>query len=257
MRSPFSKPIARIYVSELRTSLDSTVVPIFTPDTAIEVGDVGSFDDGRFVRKASVKDRGLSFDIDENPVNAYEYASSGKVSFGPSAKIPNPMGGELLKAVVSFTKAKAVVVSFRGGVQQSVRDADAFSDGLMQLWYRKELRTDRVVVWSVRRATSGTVLVSEDGGNQVEVMADSALLGPAGITLAGLSVGVQFGAERKATWKMPPGDAPLVVWARILGLSKDQASVVDEFGFESDTRPGGPAIAPVAFTADDLIEELD
>ncbi len=252
----FSRPIARIYLNELRTSLDPSIVPVFSPDVALDVGDFCSFEDGRLVSRGNVADRGVVLHVAETPANAFEFASSGKVSLGPSITLPNPAGGELLKTVLSFTKARAVVASYQNGIERSVKDADAFAEQLMQLWYGKALRADRVVIWSVRRAAGGTVLVSEDDDNQVEILADSALLGPAGITLAGMSGGVTFGAERKATWKMSSGATALVVWARILKLSRDQAQVVDAFGFEASAGADVPAIKPVAFTTDDLLDLL-
>lgn len=252
----FSKPAARIYIEEVRASLDKKVVPVFSPDTALDVGDFCSFDDGQLLKRGSVTDRGMTLDVKEEPAAPFEFASSGKVSLSPSVTLPNPAGGELLKTVLSFTRSKAVVASYQAGVERFVRDSDAFGDELMALWYGKALRTDRVVVWSVKRATGGTVLVSEDGNNEVEIFADSALLGPAGITLAGLSAGVTFGAERKTTWRMSSKAKPLVVWARVLKLSRDQAQVVDAFGFEAPARADVSAIKPIPFTADDLLVAL-
>jgi hypothetical protein len=81
--------------------------------------------------------------------------------------------------------------------------------------------------------------------NQVDVMADSALLGPAGPTLAGLSVRVQFGAGQKATWKLSSSDVPLVVWARLFRLDDRHKAAVDAFGFESD-GPGGRPRSPAS-----------
>jgi hypothetical protein len=255
----FSKPIARIYVEELRTRLDPLVVPIFTPDTDIDVGDFGSFLDGRYVRRGNVADRGLRPDVDDEPISGFEFASAGKVRFGASAKVPNPLGGELFKAVIGFEKAKAVVASFKGGVERSARDADRFAEQLLELWYGRQLPTDRVVVWSVRRASGGTVVVSEEGNNEVEVLADSALLGPAGITLAGLAVGVTFGAERKATWKLTSDNGPLVSWARLVRLTPDQTRAVDAFGFDrspDELRSEVAGQAPASFTTDNLLEQL-
>ena len=257
--SLFSKPIAKIYIKELRTRLDSTVVPIFIPDTTIEVGDFGTFKDGQFVSWGNVSGRGVELDVKQSRVNAFEFASRDKVKIGQSAELPNPAGGKLLKTQLSFTKSQAVVASFQGGVECRVADADAFGQALMKLWYGTQLNQDRVVVWSLRRATGGTVLVSEDGNNQVDVMADSALLGPAGLTLAGLSVGVQFGAEQKATWKLSSSDVPLVVWARLFRLDDRHKAAVDAFGFESDRPRLQAEVAgqrPAAFTADDLLGYL-
>ena len=173
--------------------------------------------------------------------------------------VPNPVGGNLLKTQLSFTKSQAVVASFQGGVEYRVKDADAFGQTLMELWYGKKLNKDRVVVWSLRRANGGTVIVSEDGDNKVDVMADSALLGPVGLTLAGLSVGVQFGAEQKATWKLSSSDIPLAVWARLYRLDDRHQSAVDAFGFESDNprlQAEAAGQRPASFTADDLLGYL-
>jgi hypothetical protein len=251
----FSKSVAEIYLKELRTRLDRQIVPIFTPDTAIEVGDYGSFEDGQFVLRGNVaRDRGLQFSVRTESVSAFDFGSSGKVTLGPTVELPNPAGGTLLKSTIKFTKSRAVVVSFKEGSESKVDGADSFSDALAKLWASRELRVDRAVVWSVRLAQGGTVIVSEAGDNSVEVMADSALLGPAGLTIPNLSLGVSFGAEQQATWKLSAPDQPLVAWVRLLRLRRSR--VEDAFGFET-----GAAI-PVSvddiepYDADDLAAAL-
>jgi hypothetical protein len=255
----FRKPIAQIYVSEMRRRLDKLVVPIFPPDTTVDVGDFGSFEDGRFVRRGNLADRDVHLSVDENKHAGYNFASDGKFEISPSAKVPNPLGGELLEATLKFTRGKAVVASFRAGVDRAVADADAFADTLAELWASKKLRTDRAVVWSVRKATGGTIVVSKEGGNQVKLVADSALLGLAGITLAGLSAGVQFGAETGATWKMSDPKIELVLWARLYRLDSKTAQAVDAFAFE----PGSPELAaqaksikPTGMPTDDVLAQL-
>jgi hypothetical protein len=168
----FRKPIARIYVSEVRERMDPDVVPIFTPDTAIDVGDFGSFEEGRFVSKGNLVKRGVELDIIEDNHVGFEFASGGKVSIGPSVTAPNPAGGQLLQATLKFSKSRAVVAAFQGGVERKVSDADTFAETLAKLWASKELRTDRAVVWLVRRATGGTVVVSEEGDNEVQLIAN-------------------------------------------------------------------------------------
>lgn len=59
----------------------------------------------------------------------------------------------------------------------SVHDSDLYAKQLTDLWQAGQLRADRAVVWSVQRANSGTVLVAQDAGSQVEVMADAATEG--------------------------------------------------------------------------------
>jgi hypothetical protein len=251
----FRKPVAQIYVTEVRQRMDPLVIPIFSPDTAIDVGDFGSFEDGRFVRYGTLADRGVALEKDENPTNPFEFASSGKVSIGPSIKVPNPLGGELVSAKLKFEHSRAVIASFKGGFDRSIRDGDAFQDVLADLWASKRLRTDRAVVWSMRGAPGGTVVVSEDGDNELEVSADSALLGPAGITLGNLSLGVNFGAERHATWKMSEPTGKFVVWARLYKLDPRSQTAINAFRFE----PGGsrPNVRTVQYSSDELLDQLE
>lgn len=245
----FRKPVARVYIDELRKRMDPIVIPIFTPDIDLEVGDFGSFEDGRFVRRGNLADREIALDIREQEHDGFQFESSGKVHIGPTVT-----AGDLLEATVDFSKAKAVLASFQGGHERTVHDADAFGDTLGGLWARKQLKTNRAVVWSVRRATGGTIMVSESGGSQVKVMADPALLGGAAITLSGLSVGVDFGTERGSTWKMSTPSGNLVVWVRLLRLDPKTAQTVDGFAFE----PGAPVpnVKPVPVRTDDVLENL-
>jgi hypothetical protein len=254
----FSKPIAHVYIKELRARLDSLVVPVFTPDVTIEVGDFGSFEDGRFIRKGNLRDRNVAFECVENRVGGLDFASEGKVTISPGVTVPSPTGGTLVKATISFNQSRAVVVSFKGGEEVAVRDADAFGETLMRLWLGNELRRDRAVVWSLRRATGGTVLASEQGDNAVDVMADSALLGAAGITLPNLSLGVAFGNERKATWKLSEPELPMIVWIRLLRVGKQFAE--DTFHFEGDAGALERAAAqsrPDHVGVDEVLDQMD
>lgn len=254
----FSKPIASIYVKELRKRYDPLGVPVFTPDTNIEVGDYGSFEDGRFIVRGNVSSRGLTVDAKNAPVGPYDYASSRKVSVGPSVEVPSPAGGTLLKTTIDFTSSQAVVVSFKDGQDITVKEPDEFAEDLARAWYTKLLTVDRVVVWSIRRMNGGTVIVSESGNNSIEVMAKPAvLLGAAGITVPNLSVGVTFGAERAATWKMSVPSTPLIAWIRLLRLRRDR--VEDVFGFQPTSGSLNDKIAAQpteGVPTDDLLKQL-
>jgi hypothetical protein len=254
----FSKPIANVYVNELRTRLDKKVVPIFMPDTTLEVGDFGSFEDGQFVGKGNVRDKGVDYTLKEKPVGGFDFASSGKVTIGPSVTVPSPTGGDLVKATITFSKARAVVVSFKGGKESAVSNADDFGEALMRLWLANELRRDRAVVWSVRSAAGGTVMASEEGDNTVDVLADAAVLGAAGLTIPNMNVGVQFGNERKSTWKMSEPDLAMTVWVRLLRVGKHHAD--DAFGFEpgsDELAAAAAATKPDEVVVDDLLAQLE
>ena len=249
----FDRAVASTYIGELKTHLDRKFVPVFTPDTVIDVGDFGAFEDGRFIKKGNVTNRGLELDIIETQVAAQTFASSGKVNISPSATVQ--VGDrKLLAATLRFSRSKAIVAAFRAGVDRGVRDADRFADQLARLWMDGELRGDRCVVWHVRRVHGGTVIVSQDGGNNVALAADPTMLGAPMINFGNLSVNVEFGASSKAVWTIPPQDGDLLVSMGVYCWRRHK--VKDAFGFEAeDAAPGAP-IRPSLLSADDLLEQL-
>lgn len=251
------RDIARTYISQVRDQVDPTVVPVFPPDTLLEVGDTVTVDDGRLVRRASVLPRVVT-DVTEHPTGPQSFASAGSVSIGPSVQVPNPVGGDLLKATVRFAKAHAVVASFQAGVQRQVLDADAFGRALLQLWRDGDLNQLHAVVWGVRRCSGGTVLVAQSDGATVDVLADPALLGPAGLTLSGMSVGVELVADQASVWQLSTASVPLTASVRLLGLTADQRQVVDTFGFEDiGAELGeGALTAPASLTVEDWLSRV-
>jgi hypothetical protein len=248
-------PTAAIYLDELRVGFDADVIPVFTPDTSVDVGDFGSFENGRFVRRGNVAARGVEFTCTEHRVSPWYWASSSKVSIGPSLTLPGPTGTDLVKATLRFSRARAVAASFESGFDRSAGDADLFGRDLMALWLSGELPPDRVVVWSVRQASKGTILVSRDKDNQVELMADAGLLAGGALTLANMSLGVQFGQERHSTYKVSSG--PLTMWVRMLRLlPSDIPRIGDVHRFEPGTADLIAAIGtrrPVTLSVDDVL----
>jgi hypothetical protein len=248
----FDRAVAHTYIRELKVHLDRKYVPVFTPDTVIDVGDFGSLEDGRFIRKGSVADRGLTLDIRETPVAAQTFASTGKVTIKPAATVQ--VGGrELLGATLQFSKSKAVVTAFRSGVDRAVGDADRFEDQLSALWSSKELRTDRCVVWHVRRARGGTVIVSQDGDNSVALTADPTVLCAPAINFGNLSLHVELGTSSKAVWTIPPQDGDLLVSMGLYRWSGREAE--DAFGFTPRSAEAVTGQAALV-EADDLLTQL-
>lgn len=248
----FDRAIAQTYLRELKVHLDRKYVPVFTPDTAIEVGDFGALEDGRFIRKGNVADRGLTLDILETPVAAQTFASTGKVTISPSATV-QVAGQKLLGATLTFKKSKAIVTAFRSGADQGVRDADRFADQLTELWTSKDLRTDRCVVWHVRRAHGGTVIVSQDSDNSVALTADPTMLGAPAINFGNLSLHVELGASSKAVWTIPPQDGDLLVSMGLYRWGGREAE--DTFGY-IDRSSAAIIGRPAPVEADDLLAQL-
>jgi hypothetical protein len=250
----FSKAIAEIYVDQVRHRIDERTVAIFPPDTVLRVGDFGSFEDGRFLRKGTLKSRGFYFEpadpypdgdnhskgtgdtviaIQSDEAAAFEYATAGKVNIGATGLVKSVIGPQLARAVVSFTENKALVASFADGIQREPVDIDRFAEQLLQMWKGGDLAPNRLVVVGVRRSRGGTVLVATEGGSSVEVLVDPTQL-VGSINVGSLQAGAKFGAEQKSVWKMATAKE-LTVSVMLLGYAGGKAR--DVFGFEAQFDP--------------------
>lgn len=247
---PFRQPIAAVYVRELRKGLDPLIVPVFTPDVDLAVGDVGSFEDGRFVRRSHVRQRGLEVELEETEVPPFVFASQGKVEVGPTVKADG-----LASATVRFKQGRAVVASFAAGAESTVTDPDAFAAELGGRWARNELNRDRAVIWSLRRVRGGTVMVSEQGGTSLDVSMDAALLGAAGITVPGLSLGASFASEHSGVWAMSAPGSPLVAWIRLYKPARG-GGAQDAFPFDPSGAPPEAASEVREAGPDELLAQL-
>lgn len=228
--------IADIYVKEVSAGLGEMLVPIYSPNSAgIAVGTIGRFTDGAFERRGHLAEILGGDDEWASAVPMTHPTAPGKIAFTshegvslePSATL-NPAGQDILRARLRFTKDRAVVVSFADVVERAVASPRAFDDLLWKLYLDGDLDPCDVVIWVLRRAASGTVLVNRKGGVDVEVLADPAALG-AGISLEGLALGVKFGAGSSASFQYSGPD--LAVGAKVKGLNRAGDDVESRRGF--------------------------
>lgn len=233
----FRKPsIADIYVREVSAGLGEMLVPIYSPNSVdIRVGTVGRFDQGAFERRGHLAEViGGDGEWGERVPMAppaspgtFVFASEGSVRLEPYGTV-NIAGQDLLKARLCFTRDRAVVVSFAGVVEQAVLSPRAFDDLLWKLYLDGDLHQDEVVIWVLRRAASGTVLVNRKGGVDVEISADPALVAGV-ISFEGLSLGVKFGAGSSASYQYSGPD--LTVAAKVKGLNRAGDDIETRRGF--------------------------
>lgn len=233
----FRKPtLADIYVKEVSTGLGESLVPVYSPATAdVRVGTIGRFDDGEFDRRGHIEEvtRGQGSWADLAPMapdtspSSFLFVSRGSVQLVSSGTV-SVAGKDLLKARLRFTKNRAVVASFAGVVNSTVRSPRDFDDLLWKLYLDGELEPNEVVVWTVRRASSGTVLINRTSGTDVELSIDPALVAEA-ISFQGLAVGVQFTAGTSASFQMSGTD--LTVAVKVKGLNPTGNDIETRRGF--------------------------
>ncbi len=241
--------IARIYIDEVRGGLDETVVPVFAPDTVIEPGTIGSFDDGTFVPRGHLRERGATVVAQDGPPTpSWTFRSTGKVDLAPAAEVGLADGTKVFSAKLSFSGSRGVVASFQDVVESAVIDADDFDRVIWETYLAGKLKEDRLVVWSVRRAARGTVVVASEKGASVELTAP--ILGT--LTFDGVAAGVTFGSSHGIGYSV--SGAALTTFVRLKRVTpQGKASVEDVHGFEPGDAPGKqpPSVEPVRL--DDLL----
>ena len=228
----FGKPsLAQIYIKELRRG-DGTLVPLFAPDADVSLGDIGTFDRGQFVPAGTSLAEEFGIELqsreDTTPTD-WAFASEGAVELTPEATVS--IGGvDLLTGKLSFKRDRAVVASFKGVTEAAAVWPQELNRRVWELYLAEQIPRDAVVVRTIRRAASGTVVVTRKGGISVEVAADPKLLGGL-LTLEGLGAGVKFTSGTQASFQVSgPGMTPFV---RVKGVAGD-SGVVDVKGFERD-----------------------
>ena len=102
---------------------------------------------------------------------------------------------------------------------------------LWPLYLDGRLDPDEVVVWYLRNAGSGAVLVNRKSGVDVEVLGDTGVLGA--FSLQSLAAGVGFGAGSQASFQL--AGEQLVPFVRVKGLTDElQPRIESVRRFEAD-----------------------
>lgn len=244
---------AKVYIDEMRKGFDDTVLPVFTPDTTLEVGSICSFDDGRLVSRGHVRDRGGEIPTASGaPTPSWTFATKGAVEFTPAVRVALSDGSPAFSAEVSFGSSRAVVASFGDVVETTAVDADDVDRIIWEMFLAGRLREDRIVVWSVRRATRGTVLVSSGRGATASLTAPVA----EALTLGGLSAGVKFSHLHEVGYSV--SEAPLTAFVRakrITPQGEHLAEDVRRFDVDRQREMRRQAVQP--FTTDVLLAGAD
>jgi hypothetical protein len=158
------------------------------------------------------------------------FASEGAVDLAPDGTVS--IGGvDLLKGKLSFRRDRAVVASFRGVTETTAVWTSELNSQVWQLYLNGRLAPTSVVVRTVRRAVSGTVVVSRKGGITVELAADPKLLGGL-LSLQGLGAGVTFTGGTQASMQLSGPD--MTPFVRVKGVDESAwGDLVDVKAFEN------------------------
>jgi hypothetical protein len=240
-------------------------VPVYSPSTPnIEVGTIARFEDGAFKRRGHLDKilggsdafRAIVPLGPPSDPSAFWFRTEGSVTLEPTGTV-EVLGQQLLRGRLAFSGKRAVVASFAGLREWAVDDPRSFDDLLWKLYVEGDLDTDEVVVWSYRRAASGTVLVNRSGQVDVEVSVDPALVSGL-LSFEGLGVGVKFGAGSSASAQETGTNLAFVV--QVKGLDHAHRQIVTTKGFQGSTSnvlDGLLGSDVPAMKASDVVRDVD
>jgi hypothetical protein len=150
------------------------------PGSAIEVGMVGSLDDGQFTHTANLKARGIDLEAEKDQQSGGDlsYASSGSVEFQAGVQGESEIDFAGLAdgeagVKVSFSRENAVAVSFLGTRGEGARDERKLAEDIVAAFRKdRSFEVGECVVCRVLHADSGFALVSAGSTAEVAMKAN-------------------------------------------------------------------------------------
>ncbi len=168
-------------------------------NASIKLGDVGRLEDGRFERATSLAALGIPFkQRTSESRSSYDHSSGAKVSFQTHA------GGAVLdeakgSVIVELAGEGSFVFQAQGCVESSIEDRALLQREILALVFEQdpERPWDEawVVVDTIYRAATTTVMISDSEDAKVEVEAGAAMT-PGPLAVADAAFGASVGSTR-------------------------------------------------------------
>jgi hypothetical protein len=167
------------------------------PSTRVDVGDVGTFIDGVFVKVTDLSLLEISFSTEPSSYTAdLSFSSQRGVSIntkaaGESSAAFQAVGAAKAGVAVSFQRGAGVVLSLSQLNGERVRDRPALEQELRRRLGSASWQEDYAVVVERLHAESATILMSREAGTKVEFEAAANVPGGAA-ALGSLAAGVNL-----------------------------------------------------------------
>lgn len=192
------------YVREMREKFGYFAT--WHPALKLQLGDVGVLRDQEFIRESSLRDFGITFDIQpggENASLSYESPRSVQVTFKPagSALVGSSLGLKEAGAVVEFQREAAVVFKATGCRTHSIANQFALGQEILQRYRDGRWDKRRVIITELVTVRSATILISSTGGAKAELRVVGKV-GVAAQSLAEVSSQLELAAARDVELKV-------------------------------------------------------
>jgi hypothetical protein len=165
------------------------------PSSAIELGDIGVLDAGRFRRAGSLKELGITgLEVREGAPENISYSASAERSggIGAGVSVAPLVTGEVS---IEFSSEGGYVFEAMAMRQLEIADRMALAARLLQSYHNGVWRADWLVVDSLYTAASATVLVSQDTTSKIVLKASAAVLPLGALLLADPKLGLSVASS--------------------------------------------------------------
>jgi hypothetical protein len=161
------------------------------PSSAIELGDIGVLDGGRFRQVGSLKELGIPQPgVREGTAESVSYSASAKRSDGISGGAGTIVPLAKAELSIQFTSQGGYVFEAMGMKQVEIADRLALSASLLQAYEKGLWQKDWLLVDTIYSAGSATILVSEDTTSEIILKANAAALPLGSLPLADPKLGL-------------------------------------------------------------------
>jgi hypothetical protein len=184
MRSPVQR-----YQREINDALGFHAT--WLPADRIELGEFGTFKEGRFRKAGRLSDLGVEVTSSEASLPQpllYNSASGTKIALGVKAGIAVPAASGAVS--LDFTESGACVFQAEGVRQRRIENRMAISQAIIELWKKEKWNKDWHLVEDLYTAACATIVVSLD--HQASVVLSASAQGLPITTTALANVGANF-----------------------------------------------------------------
>ena len=170
---------AQVYQREMHDRIGFFAT--WLPGDAIEVGDVGTLEDGRFRKFSSLKELGVPFRVSHKPNSQdlhYSSRSGASMDVAAAAAIPG-IPGVSADINVKFDHSGAFLFHASKLRLEQLEDRDSVFKAMVECYQRKRWNKEWFLVESLHHADCATVIVAEEGSAGLMLKAQAPLvLGP-------------------------------------------------------------------------------
>ena len=177
------------YIDEMRTHFD--YLPVWLPNTHLELGDVGTLHRDRFERETSLAELGIQFRPRERDHDIdFEYASAGNASIDVTGD------AEPTRVAVSFRREHGVVFQATACRSTEIADRHTLGRTVLALAETGQWQRNWVVVTEVVTTGPTVVLISSENDARIDLTASLPVQLALAVPLASASAALEVVSSR-------------------------------------------------------------